>query len=142
MAISNLTIPYPDFKYADTINADEFDANNAGIVDKINEIVPVLNSADSYGVIAKGLNGYGLQSYLSGARTIGAGAIEVIDVTWLNAFVAVPIVTSGLYAASSGKNVIISITNVTTTGCTIRLENGDSVTRIVSGSLIAFGKTK
>jgi hypothetical protein len=31
LAISNLALPYPDFKYAEIINADEFDANNAAI---------------------------------------------------------------------------------------------------------------
>lgn len=39
MAIANVTLPYPDFKYADVINADEFDANNLVLSDKINEII-------------------------------------------------------------------------------------------------------
>jgi hypothetical protein len=39
LTINSLTIPYPDFKYADFINADEFDANFGVIVDKLNEML-------------------------------------------------------------------------------------------------------
>jgi hypothetical protein len=39
LAISNLALPYPDFKYAEIINADEFDANNAAIKAKVDEII-------------------------------------------------------------------------------------------------------
>jgi hypothetical protein len=44
MAISNLTIPYPDFKYNDTINPDEFDSNFDAIKTKVNELVSNINS--------------------------------------------------------------------------------------------------
>lgn len=142
MAIENMTLPYPDFKYSEVINSEEFDSNNDTIKNKVNEIVPVVNSLDSYAVIAKGLAGYGLQSYLSGSRTVSGGAITTIDVVWLEQFTAIPVVTNGLYAPSSGKDMVVSITNVTAKGCTIRLENSGTVTRTVSGSLIAFGKMK
>jgi hypothetical protein len=47
MTINNLAIPYPDFKFADTINADEFDANNDAIKTKVNEVVDLLNGGNS-----------------------------------------------------------------------------------------------
>lgn len=45
MPISNLTIPFPDFKYGEIMNPDAFDTNNEAIKTKVNEIATELNSS-------------------------------------------------------------------------------------------------
>jgi hypothetical protein len=47
MTIAKVAIPYPDFKYADVINPDEFDANNAAFKVKMDEVVDKVNAADT-----------------------------------------------------------------------------------------------
>jgi len=42
--ISNLIIPYPDFKLNDIIDSEQFDMNNADIVSKMNEVIASLNT--------------------------------------------------------------------------------------------------
>lgn len=44
MPITDLTIPYPDFKMYEVIDSEQFDANNAQIIAKMNEIVQILGS--------------------------------------------------------------------------------------------------
>lgn len=43
-SIKNLVIPYPDFKLNDIIDPEQFDVNNADIVEKINEVITNINS--------------------------------------------------------------------------------------------------
>jgi hypothetical protein len=45
MTINNLTLPFPDFKYSETINPEEFDANNGLIKDKINEMITMFTNS-------------------------------------------------------------------------------------------------
>ena len=42
--ITNLSISYPDFKLQEIIDPDQFDINNADIVNKVNEIISMVNS--------------------------------------------------------------------------------------------------
>lgn len=44
MAINNVTIPFPDFKLQEVIDPDQFDANNASLVNKTNELVDKVNT--------------------------------------------------------------------------------------------------
>jgi hypothetical protein len=46
LTITNLSIPYPDFKYAETINPDQFDANNQAFQDKVNELIAYFEAKD------------------------------------------------------------------------------------------------
>lgn len=45
--LTNLSISYPNFKLNDTIDPDQFDTNNADIVNKINSIVSEENAKDT-----------------------------------------------------------------------------------------------
>ena len=44
MAINRVNLPYPDFKLGDVIDPEEFDANNAAIVDTVNALVDSTNT--------------------------------------------------------------------------------------------------
>lgn len=57
MAINNFQISYPDFKLMDVINPDHFDANNADISSKLNQIIPVVNDTHTKSFIDTGLAG-------------------------------------------------------------------------------------
>lgn len=43
MTITQLSIPYPDFRISTIIQPEEFDINNGSIVDKVNLIINTLN---------------------------------------------------------------------------------------------------
>lgn len=47
MTINALAIPFPDFKFNETINPEEFDSNNAVILAKVNEVIALLNNVDT-----------------------------------------------------------------------------------------------
>lgn len=56
-----LSIPYPDFKLNEIIDPDQFDLNNASVVDKINKLVVFLN--ELIGVSETGQSGATLISF-------------------------------------------------------------------------------
>lgn len=64
MVMSNLIIPFPDFKFADIINPEEFDANTASIKAKVNEIIASANLNSVVGSDGKA------KIYLSGTQDI------------------------------------------------------------------------
>lgn len=43
MAISDLQVPFPDFKLSEIINPEEFDQNNQSLVTKIEQIIAIVN---------------------------------------------------------------------------------------------------
>lgn len=45
--VSNYTLPYSDFKLADTIDPDQFDSNNASIGSKLTELINESNDQDN-----------------------------------------------------------------------------------------------
>lgn len=51
MAIHEVSLSFPDFKLGEIIDPDEFDQNNADLVDKINEVVKQLNVVSSDGYV-------------------------------------------------------------------------------------------
>lgn len=46
MAITNLSIPYPDFKLHEVIDPEQFDFNNGAIVEKVNTALVVVNQVE------------------------------------------------------------------------------------------------
>lgn len=72
MAIAKVIIPYPDFQLHEVIDPDQFDLNNEAMVNKINEILEVLNAigsgegASKVGVIPlQGFTSTNIQAFLN-----------------------------------------------------------------------------
>jgi hypothetical protein len=47
MAVQDLTIPYPDFKFDEIINPEAFDLNNEAVKAKLNELIALLNNKET-----------------------------------------------------------------------------------------------
>lgn len=74
MAISNLSISYPDFELNETIDPDAFDINNNQIVTKINQVIDLFNRlTDS---VAVGSSGSELVAARAIADVPGANVYE------------------------------------------------------------------
>lgn len=109
MTIFELSLSFPDFKLGDVINPDEFDQNNADVVDKLNEVVRQSNvlSADGYVDTDKLANGSVISVKLADGAVLrskiedGAINLSKIDITSLDS----------RYYTESEIDVIISTLN-------------------------------
>lgn len=122
MAISNFTIPYPDFKLNDTIQPDEFDDNNNRIVNKVNEIITTFNAlvVDVDALETASASGDAtLQTNLNNAVT----ALQNADTAIRSEFAAADTATrnyfTGSTSGSSGSERVGSAPIVGVTGNTV-----------------------
>lgn len=72
MAITDVSVPYPDFKLLDVIEPDQFDLNNSTLVEKINVMLAVLNQITD-----------GVTDGTSGADAVSLTTIDVFTSTKL-----------------------------------------------------------
>ncbi len=105
MPITNLSVPYPDFKLHEVIDPEQFDFNNGAVVDKVNAILVVLNQITD--AVAVGA---------SGADKISLTAIAPFTSTKLQAFLNE--VITRLQATTSGSSGAGFIGTPTITGVT------------------------
>jgi hypothetical protein len=89
--ITNLSIPYPDFKLHEVIDPEQFDFNNGAILDKVNAVLLVLNQITD----AVAVGG-------SGADKISITPIAPFTSTKLQAYLLE--VISRLVSSSSGSS--------------------------------------
>lgn len=77
--LNTLQIPFPDFRVADIIEPEEFDANNKALQDKLNAIVSTLNAYVLAVANNEPGNSYYTKQEVASLMAIGMGRTVYLD---------------------------------------------------------------
>jgi hypothetical protein len=120
VTINSVSIPYPDFKLNEIIDPEQFDINNAQMVNKINEIKTLVNKITD-GVTVT--NADGTTTFLSGGTEVNLKAIAPFASTKLQAFLEEVIARlQSTTDASSGADLIGSTAIAGVIGTTVQAQ--------------------
>ena len=111
---------------------------NEGTVTEAGTLLNALNLTENVDEIATSH----FDSGKTAAVTVAAGAYADTTVTFATEFATAPAVVAGFFSTSEAGSFgkcTCSVHSITATGCTIRIFNGDSGTRIPNVEWIAYG---
>ena len=154
MAFKDRVVQYPNrYDLIDTngnhgfsVNGETLEINtgpytlsrNEGTVTEAGTLLNAVNLTDNIDEIATAH----FDSGKTAAVSVAAGAYEDIPITFTQTYTTAPIVVAGFFSASEAGSFgkcVVSVHSITTTGCTIRIFNGDSGARIPNVEWIAYG---